>query len=198
MALAALIDQQHLFAVLERQALVHLLMVHYARAMAMSPSPPSAPNSLRVRELGHVALFVRDLEATRRFYRDVLGLAETGTGKGGRIVFFSAGRHHHDVSCELSRAEGPGRQPKGVPGLYHIAFAVGDSADDLAAARRWVEAHGLAPFGETPRSISVRDPDGHEIELYVDDGGPVPIPETGRRLRPEDVPAVSSNISAQA
>ena len=91
---------------------------------------------MKVRELGHVSLFVRDLDATRRFYRDVLGLAETGTGKDGRIVFFSAGVHHHDVSCELARAEGPGPQPKGVPGLYHIAFAVGTSLDDLAGARR--------------------------------------------------------------
>jgi catechol 2,3-dioxygenase-like lactoylglutathione lyase family enzyme len=121
-------------------------------------------DALRVRELGHVSLFVRDLEATRRFYRDVLGLQETGTGKNGRIVFFSAGRHHHDVSCELARAEGPGAQPKGVPGLYHIAFAV----DDLTAARRWVEAHGLAPFGDYERGFCVRDPDGHEIELYLE------------------------------
>jgi catechol 2,3-dioxygenase len=122
--------------------------------------------TLRVRELGHVSLFVRDLDATRRFYRDVLGLAETGTGKNGRIVFFSAGTHHHDISCELARAEGPGPQPKGVPGLYHIAFTV----DDLAAARRWVESHGLTPFGEYARGFCVRDPDGHEIELYVEGG----------------------------
>ena len=122
--------------------------------------------AVKIRELGHVSLFVRDLDAARRFYRDLLGLAETGTGKNGRIVFFSAGVHHHDVSCELARAEGPGPQPKGVPGLYHIAFEVGASRDDLATARREVEAHGLSPFGETPRSFSIRDPDGHEIELY--------------------------------
>jgi len=130
---------------------------------------------MRVRELGHVSLFVRDLDATRRFYRDVLGLTETGTGKNGRIVFFAitdghgpsgtnVGTHHHDVSCELARADGPGPQPKGVPGLYHIAFAV----DDVAAARRWVESHGLTPFGEYDRGFCVRDPDGHEIEVYTD------------------------------
>jgi catechol 2,3-dioxygenase len=83
-------------------------------------------------------------------------------------VFFSAGRHHHDLSCELARAEGPGPQPKGVPGLYHIAFAIGASREALAMARRHVEAHGLTPFGETETSFSVRDPEGHEIELYVD------------------------------
>jgi len=86
--------------------------------------PP--PGTLHVRALGHVSLFVRDLDATRRFYRDVLGLAETGTGKNGRIVFFSAGLRHHDISCELARSDGPGPQPKGVPGLYHIAFTVED------------------------------------------------------------------------
>jgi catechol 2,3-dioxygenase len=129
---------------------------------------PPRGRGLAVRELGHVSLFVRDLGAARAFYGGVLGLAETGTAKDGRIVFFSAGRHHHDVSCELARAPGPGPQPKGVPGLYHLAFDVGDSLDHLAAARRAVEAHGLAPFGDTPTSFSIRDPDGHEVELYVD------------------------------
>jgi catechol 2,3-dioxygenase-like lactoylglutathione lyase family enzyme len=124
--------------------------------------------ALHVRELGHVSLFVRDLEASRRFYRDVLGLTETGEGKGGRIVFFSAGLHHHDISCELARAAGPGPQPQGAPGLYHIAFNVGDDQAALAGARQWVKAHGLTPFGETRNSFSVRDPDGHQIELYAE------------------------------
>ena len=138
---------------------------------------------MRIRELGHVSLFVRDLDATRHFYRDVLGLTETGTGKDGRIVFFSAGVHHHDVSCELARAAGPGPQPKGVPGLYHIAFSVGASADDLAVARRHVEAHGLVPFGEYARGFSIRDPDGHEIELYVDSGAPEMAPHRAPLIR---------------
>ena len=59
-------------------------MLHYSSMHAALPR-------VTIRELGHVALFVRDLDATRRFYRDILGLRETGTGKGGRIVFFSAG-----------------------------------------------------------------------------------------------------------
>ena len=122
---------------------------------------------LTVRELGHVSFFVRDLDASRRFYSGVLGLTETGTGKNGRIVFFSAGRHHHDVSCEVMRADGPGPQPHGVPGLYHVAFDVGVSLDDLTKARAWVESHGLPPFGETPSSFCVRDPDDHMVELYV-------------------------------
>src|SRR5215475_14173476 len=112
-------------------------------------TPARPAGRMTVRELGHVSFFVRDLDATRRFYTGVLGLKETGTGKQGRIVFFSAGVHHHDVSCELARAEGPGPQPKGVPGLYHIAFVVGASLEDLVGVRREIEAWGLTPFGET-------------------------------------------------
>jgi catechol 2,3-dioxygenase-like lactoylglutathione lyase family enzyme len=129
------------------------------------------PRGIAVRELGHVSFFVRDLAASRRFYRDVLGLAETGTAKAGRIVFFSAGRHHHDVSCEVMRVEGPGPPPHGAPGLYHVAFDVGQSLEDLERSRAWVESQGLTPFGETETSFCVRDPDGHIVELYVTGAG---------------------------
>jgi catechol 2,3-dioxygenase len=137
-------------------------------AMETSRRAANPARSLTVRELGHVSLFVRDLDATRRFYRDVLGLTETGTAKDGRIVFFSAGVHHHDLSCEVARAPGPGPQPRGVPGLYHIAFDVGASLDALAQARRTVESAGLSVYGESASSFCVRDPDGNEIELYVE------------------------------
>lgn len=136
-------------------------MIHY----------PLMQRPFKVNELGHVSLFVRDLEASIHFYRDLLGLKDAGRGKGGRIAFLSAGLHHHDLSIEMARAEAP-PTPKGAPGLYHIAFLVGTTSEELAAARRWVEAHGLEPFGEVPGgespSFSVRDPDGHQIELYIE------------------------------
>src|SRR5438128_8662913 len=133
---------------------------------------------MKIRALGHVSLFVRDLEATRRFYRDLLGLAETGSGKDGRIVFFSAGARHHDLSCELARATGPRPQPKGVTGLHPVAFEVGQRLPDLAAARREMVAHELGPCAEDANGFCVRDPDGHEIELYVE---PTPPPSSGER-----------------
>ena len=124
---------------------------------------------MRVIELGHVSLFVRDLASSVSFYRDILGLRETGRGKGGRIVFLSAGAHHHDVSLELARADAQ-PLPAGAPGLYHVAFCVGGTREALEAARRDAEQAGLAPFGEaggaTP-CFCVKDPDGHTVELYA-------------------------------
>jgi len=126
---------------------------------------------MKVSELGHVALFVRDLEASIHFYRDLLGLRDVGRGKNGKIAFFSAGPHHHDLSIEVARVDGPARS-KGAPSLYHIAFRVGTTREALVEARRWVEEHRLTPFGEMngreSASFSIHDPDGHEIELYVD------------------------------
>ena len=124
---------------------------------------------MRVSELGHVSLFVRDLESSVRFYRDVLGLRETGRGKNERIVFLSAGVHHHDVSLEVARADAPAL-PAGAPGLYHVAFCVGGSREALEAARGDAERAGLVPFGESDGAtpcFCVKDPDGHTVELYA-------------------------------
>src|SRR3972149_6442072 len=121
------------------------------------PMETRAP-AVRVRELGHVSLFVRDLDASRRFYRDTLGLAETGTAKDGRIDFFSAGVHHHDLSCELARAPGPGPQPKGGPGRER---------GDREAEGRQVAAPGVEEPAARPRAERLAGPD-REREPAVD------------------------------
>lgn len=124
---------------------------------------------MRVTELGHVSLFVRDLESSARFYRDLLGLRETGRGKEGRIVFLSAGVHHHDVSLELARSDAQALPP-GAPGLYHVAFCIGATRAELLTAKREAEQAGLVPFGEVDGAtpcFCVRDPDGHTVELYA-------------------------------
>lgn len=132
----------------------------------------SAPaDRIRVHELGHVTLYVRDLEASTRFYRDALGLIERGRGKNGRIAFFSAGRHHHDLACQAVGPDAPATVP-GAPGLYHVAFKIGGTLEELETARRALQARGLPVFGDwrsgNSHSISTRDPDGHEVELYVE------------------------------
>ena len=123
-------------------------------------------------ELGHVVLYVRDLEDSSAFYSEVVGLRQIGRIFNDRGALFSGGRTHHELLLiEVDDAPGPlqGRRL----GLYHIGWKVGDKLDDLREALQRVEAFGAEVDGLANHTVSqslyVRDPDGNEIELYVDD-----------------------------
>lgn len=123
-------------------------------------------------ELGHVVLYVRDLEDSSAFYSEVVGLRQIGRIFNNRGALFSGGRTHHELLLiEVDDAPGPlqGRRL----GLYHIGWKVGDKLDDLREALQRVEAFGAEVDGLANHTVSqslyVRDPDGNEIELYVDD-----------------------------
>lgn len=127
-------------------------------------------NPVRVRKLGHAVLKVRSLAVSVPFYRDVLGLSEVAR-HGGQMVFFSCGDNHHDLALlEIgSQAASP---VSSQVGLYHLAFKVGDSLDELRAVRDHLEAQGVEIDGQADHRVSqalyCHDPDGIMIELYVD------------------------------
>jgi catechol-2,3-dioxygenase len=125
---------------------------------------------MEIKELGHVVLYVRDLERSRAFYRDVLGFREIFAVPAAAV--YSSGRTHHEL---LLLAVGADAQP--IPqgrrvGMYHFGLKVGDSDDELRAARDAVLAAGATIDGASDHvvthSLYVRDPDGNEIDLYVD------------------------------
>jgi len=91
--------------------------------------------AIKVRNVGHVVLKVRDAERAARFYRDVLGLKEVARGNFGRpMVFFSTGDNHHDVAVMEVGPEAPLPQAGDV-GLYHVALRIGTTLDELRAAK---------------------------------------------------------------
>jgi catechol-2,3-dioxygenase len=127
---------------------------------------------IRVTNVGHVVLKVRDIERAARFYRDVLGLKEVARGEFGRpMAFFSTGDNHHDVAVMEMGADAPS-PPAEATGLYHVALRIGSSLDELRAARAHLEAHGITKLRirdhVVSQSIYVDDPDGNMVELYVD------------------------------
>lgn len=125
---------------------------------------------MRVNKLGHAVLKVRSLEASVPFYREVLGLTEVAR-YGKQMVFFSCGENHHDLAL-LEIGEQAPLPPDRQVGLYHLAFKVGDSLDELRACRDHLLAHGVAIDGQSDHRVSqslyCHDPDGIMIELYVD------------------------------
>ena len=122
-------------------------------------------------ELGHVVYYVRSLEASLGFYRDAVGLRPGGTLFNGRAALLTGGRTHHELLLiEVGDAAGP---PAGKRiGLYHVGWKIGDSLDDLRKARDRILQRGYTIDGQSDHTVSqslyLQDPDGNEVELFVD------------------------------
>jgi catechol-2,3-dioxygenase len=130
---------------------------------------------MTVRELGHLVLYVHDVRRSAAFYRDVLGwrqiLPEPERDPVG-VAAFSSGRTHHELLLiEVGGDAAPIPQGRRV-GLYHFGLNVGESDDDLRAALDQVRAAGATVVGASDHTVThsvyILDPDGNEIELYVD------------------------------
>jgi catechol-2,3-dioxygenase len=125
---------------------------------------------MQIKTLGHAVLRVRNLERSAAFYRDVLGMREVAR-YGGKMAFFSLGANHHDLALMELGADAAAADP-GAVGLYHLAFKVGDTLDELRAVKAELEAGGVAILGMSDHRVSqslyILDPDGIELELYVD------------------------------
>ena len=125
---------------------------------------------MKVQQLGHVVLKVRDRGRAEHFYADVLGLAIAARMEEPPITFFTLG-NHHDFAVMAVGGGGPDAAHDS-PGLAHVAFRIGDTLDELREAKRYLEAAGirigLLADHTVSQSIYVVDPDGNQVELYVD------------------------------
>lgn len=126
---------------------------------------------MKAHYLGHVVFYVKNLERSLGFYRDLLGFREIGRIFGGAAAALTSGRTHHELLLiQVGDAPGP---PTGLHrGLYHIGIKVGDSLEELRSAKKDLERAGIPIDGMSDHTVSqslyLRDPDGNEVELYVD------------------------------
>ena len=128
---------------------------------------------MQLRGLHHLTLISGDLERTIAFYRDLLGLAIVHDGPsdddpGTRHVWFGA--LDGDAGTLVSFMEYP-QLSKGVVGVgstHHFALIV-DSADEQVAWRDYLLKQGVDCTDVFDRgafrSIYLRDPDGHIVEI---------------------------------
>ena len=132
---------------------------------------------MNVKELGHIVLYVRDIERSARFYGEVLGwrrLEMPGGDSLGRmpVALFSSGRTHHELLLiEVGEQAAPIPAGRRV-GMYHFGLKVGDSDDELRAALATLRENNVRVVGASDHTVThslyIEDPDGNEIELYVD------------------------------
>ena len=114
---------------------------------------------------GHAQVRVLDLEEGVKFYKDVVGLIETGRDKQGRVYFKTWDERDHNsfVLRQSDRA-----------GIDLFAFKVLDkqTLDKLDSdLRAWGVPTERIPAGEmleTGERVRFRIPTGHLIELYAE------------------------------
>ncbi|HTY72504.1 MAG TPA: VOC family protein [Actinomycetes bacterium] len=133
---------------------------------------------MQVEELGHLVLYVRDIERSSAFYRDVLGWRQILPAPEQRgkvpVAAFNApsNRTHHELLLIEVGEDAAPLPPGRRVGLYHFGLKVGDSDDDLREALRVVQESGTTLLGSSDHTVThslyIADPDGNEIELYVD------------------------------
>jgi catechol 2,3-dioxygenase len=133
---------------------------------------------MQVQELGHLVLYVRDLERSARFYREVLGWRQIAGQPILDLPFPAAacaapgGRTHHELLLIEVGPDAAALPAGRRVGLYHFGLKIGDSDDTLREAVSKLKESGVPILGASDHTVShslyIADPDGNEIELYVD------------------------------
>jgi catechol 2,3-dioxygenase-like lactoylglutathione lyase family enzyme len=127
--------------------------------------------AIHVTSFDHVTIICADLELTRRFYVDVLGMTEV---KRPEFKFpglwFQTGNvqiHATQESPEAGKAGWGNQGGKVISRGHHFAFAVADMPEALKLA----QLHGVpiaSPLQQRPdgfKQVYLYDPDGHVVEL---------------------------------
>src|SRR4051812_28073939 len=127
-------------------------------AQAGNASYAGAPEGLRI---GHIHLRVGDLDTTRRFYSDVVGLNPTA-GRGGAL-FMSSGRYHHHVGSNTWHSAGAGKRDDARAGLSWFAIEAADTAQRDAALEGLRAAN--VPLVNSASGPEARDPFGIRVRF---------------------------------
>ncbi|HEY7008760.1 MAG TPA: VOC family protein [Jatrophihabitantaceae bacterium] len=125
---------------------------------------------MSIHRLNHAVLYVRDVERSVAFYRDVLGFEVLGgmTMRGAAFLRAPGSTNDHDLGLfEIGAAATNSPAGRTSVGLYHLAWEVDTLRDleSLAAALSDAGALVGASDHSTTKSLYGHDPDGLEFEI---------------------------------
>ena len=152
-------------------------MAEHARDQpAEASAPATAPRRMRLTGLHHVTAICSDLDATTRFYRDILGLAldEAGVNDDdpdARHFWFGDAEGSPGTLVSFMEYPDMDGARAGRGGVHHFAFRV-SSAEELEAWRDYLRSRGVPASDVFDRgrfrSIYLRDPDGNLVEIATE------------------------------
>jgi catechol-2,3-dioxygenase len=121
-----------------------------------------------ITRLNHAVLYVRNVEQSVAFYRDVLGFRTVNSMPGAAFLQAPASTNDHDLGLfEVGSGAAPSPAGRGSVGLYHLAWEV-DTLDELERIARQLAdlgaLHGASDHSTT-KALYARDPDGIEFEV---------------------------------
>ena len=118
--------------------------------------------------IGHVMLYVRELEPSIAFYTTYLNLRVTEVVKG-KWAFLTSGGPHHELALYAKGANAPAA-PEGSVGLCHLAFNVPDKRSFADAYRKLIDSNvRVSPVDhQIGWGVYFADPDGNKLEIYYD------------------------------
>jgi len=119
-------------------------------------------------KLGHAHIFVRDVEKSKEFYSEMLGLRVTES-EHGRWAFLSSGDAHHELALSQVGADAPGPVDGGV-GLFHLGFDAADKSDFARIIQRLLDHNvDIDPVDHRISwGVYFSDPDGNRLEVCLD------------------------------
>ena len=125
---------------------------------------------MKVKQLAHVVLRVRDIERSKNWYQDIMGL-KVMAEVPGRMVFLSADESvSHELGLMQISPDSPGPDENRV-GLYHTGWQL-ESKEELLNLKSRLEQRGVEVVGVGDHGISlgvyVKDPDGNELEFFYE------------------------------
>jgi catechol-2,3-dioxygenase len=121
-----------------------------------------------IHRLNHAVLYVRDVERSVAFYRDVLGFRPVMGFPGAAFIQAPGSSNDHDLGLfQIGAAAGPSQAGQGTVGLYHLAWEVDTLAELERLAAELAEAGALVGASDhgTTKSLYAKDPDGLEFEV---------------------------------
>jgi catechol-2,3-dioxygenase len=126
---------------------------------------------MAITRLNHAVLFVRDVQRSVDFYREVLGFRVIPMApEGFNAAFLQApgSTNDHDLGLfEIGSGAGPSEAGRQTVGLYHLAWEVDTLAELARLQDVLADAGALVGASDhgTTKSLYGRDPDGLEFEI---------------------------------